>query len=126
MVRKKHVLATMAQCIVAVMLVSVLWMIAGYSLTFVGGGAVIGSLDRFFLAGMTLESVNDLADNIPESLFMIFQMTFAIITVALISGSVADRMKFSAFVCSRSCGCSSSMCRSRIGSGAAASSANGA
>jgi Amt family ammonium transporter len=98
MVRKKHVLAVMAQCVVAVMLVSVLWMIAGYSLSFVGGGSWIGSLDRAFLSGMGLESVNDLANNIPESLFMAFQMTFAVITVALISGSVADRMKFSAFL----------------------------
>jgi Amt family ammonium transporter len=98
MVRKKHVLAVMAQCCAAVMLVSVLWMIAGYSLTFVGGGAWIGTLDRAFLSGMGLESVNDLASNLPESLFMAFQMTFAVITVALISGSVADRMKFSAFL----------------------------
>ena len=98
MVRKKHVLAVMAQCVVAVMLVSVLWMIAGYSLTFVGGGSWIGSFDRFMLNGMELDSVNDLANNIPESLFMAFQMTFAVITVALISGSVADRMKFSAFL----------------------------
>ena len=98
MVRKKHVLAVMAQCVAAVMLVSVLWMIAGYSLTFVGGGSWIGTFDRFMLNGMGLDSVNDLANNIPESLFMAFQMTFAIITVALISGSVADRMKFSAFL----------------------------
>ena len=98
MVRKKHVLAVMAQCFAAVMLVSVLWMVAGYSLTFVGGGSWIGSFDRFLLIGMGLDSVNDLANNIPESLFMAFQMTFAIITVALISGSVADRMKFSAFL----------------------------
>jgi Amt family ammonium transporter len=100
MVRKKHVLAVMAQCLVAVMLVSVLWMIAGYSLAFVGDGlfGTIGSLDRFLLIGMGMTSVNDLATNIPESLFMAFQMTFAVITVALVAGSVADRMKFSAFV----------------------------
>jgi Amt family ammonium transporter len=98
MVRKKHVLAVMAQCVAAVMLVSVLWMIVGYSLAFVGGGSWIGTFDRFMLNGMGLDSVNDLANNIPESLFMAFQMTFAIITVALISGSVADRMKFSAFL----------------------------
>jgi Amt family ammonium transporter len=98
MVRKKHVLAVMAQCLAAVMLVSVLWMIAGYSLAFVGGGSVIGTFDRFFLAGMELDSVHDLAPNLPESLFMAFQMTFAIITVALIAGSVADRMRFSAFL----------------------------
>lgn len=98
MVRKKHLLAVMAQCLAAVMLVSILWMIAGYSLTFIGDGAMLGSLDRFLLIGMGMESVNDLAPNLPESLFMAFQMTFAIITVALIAGSVADRMRFSAFV----------------------------
>jgi len=98
MVRKKHVLGVMAQCLAAVMIVSVLWMVAGYSLTFVGGGSVIGSLDRFLLAGMEMDSVNDLAGTIPESLFVAFQMTFAIITVALVAGSIADRMKFSAFV----------------------------
>jgi Amt family ammonium transporter len=98
MVRKKHLLGVMAQCLAALMIVSVLWMVAGYSLAFVGGGAYIGTFDRFFLAGMEMESVSDLANNIPESLFMAFQMTFAIITVALVAGSVADRMKFSAFV----------------------------
>jgi Amt family ammonium transporter len=98
MVRKKHVLAVMAQCIAAVMFVSVLWMIAGYSLAFVGGGAVIGSLDRFMLSGMGMNSVNDLAANLPESLFMAFQMTFAVITVALVCGSIADRMRFAAWV----------------------------
>jgi Amt family ammonium transporter len=98
MVRKKHLLGVMAQCLVAVMLVSVLWMIAGYSLAFVGDGFWIGSFDRFFLAGMEMNSVNALATNLPESLFVAFQMTFAVITVALIAGSVADRMRFSAFV----------------------------
>jgi Amt family ammonium transporter len=100
MVRKKHLLGVMAQCLAALMIVSVLWMVAGYSLTFVGGGngSMIGTLDRVFLAGMGMDSVNDLATNLPESLFMAFQMTFAIITVALVAGSVADRMKFSAFV----------------------------
>jgi Amt family ammonium transporter len=98
MVRKKHLLGVMAQCLAALMIVSVLWMVAGYSLAFVGGGSFIGTLDRAFLAGMEMESVNDLANNLPESLFMAFQMTFAIITVALVAGSVADRMKFSAFV----------------------------
>jgi Amt family ammonium transporter len=98
MVRKKHVLAVMAQCVAAVMVVSVLWMLAAYSLAFVGGGPLIGSLDRFLLLDMGMTSVNDLATNIPESLFMAFQMTFAIITVALVAGSVADRMRFSAFM----------------------------
>jgi Amt family ammonium transporter len=98
MVRKKNVLATMAQSLAATFLVSILWVIAGYSLTFSGDNAVIGSLDRVFLMGLTLESISSLANTIPESLFMLYQMTFAVITVALVAGSVADRLRFSAFL----------------------------
>jgi Amt family ammonium transporter len=98
MVRKKNVLATMAQTLAATMLVSLLWAIAGYSLAFTGDGAFIGGVERFFLHGMTLNSVSPFAKTIPESLFMIYQMTFAIITVALVAGSVADRLRFSAFL----------------------------
>jgi Amt family ammonium transporter len=98
MVRKKNVLATMAQSLAAVMIVSILWVAFGYSLVFVGDGPWLGSLDRFFLAGMTMDSVNPAAKTIPEALFMFYQMTFAIITVALVAGSVADRMRFSAYL----------------------------
>jgi Amt family ammonium transporter len=98
MVRKKNVLATMAQSLSATFLVSILWAVAGYSLTFTGDGAFIGTLDRLFLGGITLDSVSPLAKNIPESLFMLYQMTFAVITVALVAGSVADRIRFSAFL----------------------------
>jgi Amt family ammonium transporter len=98
MVRKKNVLATMAQSLAAVALVSILWVAFGYSLAFVGDGAVIGTLDRWFLAGMSMESVNPAAKTIPEALFMLYQMTFAIITVALVAGAVADRMRFSAYL----------------------------
>jgi Amt family ammonium transporter len=98
MVRKKNVLATMAQCLAATALVSILWIVLGYSLAFSGDGALIGSLDRLFLRGIGMESVSPLAKTIPEALFMIYQMTFAIITVALVAGSVADRMRFSAFM----------------------------
>jgi len=98
MVRKKNVLATMAQTFAATMVVSILWMIAGYSLAFTGDGALIGTTERLFLNGMTLNSISPLAKTIPESLFMIYQMTFAIITVALVAGSVADRLRFSAFL----------------------------
>jgi len=98
MVRKKNVLATMAQSLAAAMIVSLVWAVLGYSLTFSGDGAVIGTLQRFFLNGMGLDTVSPLAKTIPESLFMIYQMTFAIITVALVAGSVADRLRFSAFV----------------------------
>jgi Amt family ammonium transporter len=97
MVRKKNVLATMAQSLLCAALCSVLWVIAGYSLAFNGEGAIIGNLDKIFLSGIGMDAV---AANtrIPEMLFMFYQMTFAIITVALVSGSVADRMRFSAFV----------------------------
>src|SRR6188508_2167385 len=98
MVRKKNVLATMAQSLAAVALISILWVAFGYSLAFVGDGPWIGTLDRWFLAGMTMESVNPAAKTIPEALFMLYQMTFAIITVALVAGSVADRMRFSAYL----------------------------
>ena len=98
MVRKKNVLATMAQSLAATFLVSILWAFVGYSLAFTGEGAFIGTLERIFLAGVTLDAVSPLAKTIPESLFMIYQMTFAIITVALVAGSVADRLRFSAFL----------------------------
>jgi Amt family ammonium transporter len=98
LVRKKNVLATMAQSLGAVMVVSICWMVAAYSLTFVGDGAVLGNLDRVFLRGMGMDSVNAAATNIPESLFMMYQLTFAIITPALIAGSIADRIKFSAWL----------------------------
>src|SRR5664280_360412 len=98
MVRKKNVLATMAQSMAATFLVSILWALFGYSLAFTGDGAYIGTLDRIFLNGLTLNAISPLAKTIPESLFMLYQMTFAIITVALVAGSVADRMRFSAFL----------------------------
>ena len=99
MVRKKNVLATLMQSFAITCLVTVIWMVAGYSLAFRDGGPFIGGLDRLFLGGM---GVGDLSgtdgQNIPESLFMMFQMTFAIITPALIAGAFADRMKFSAML----------------------------
>src|SRR5436305_3856824 len=98
MVRKKNVLATMAQSLAAVAMISILWVAFGYSLTFIGDGPWLGTLDRWFLSGMAMDSVNPAAKTIPESLFMLYQMTFAIITVALVAGSVADRMRFSAYL----------------------------
>ncbi len=98
MVRKKNVLATMAQSMAATFLVSILWAIVGYSLAFTGDGTFIGTFERIFLNGMTIDAISPLAKTIPESLFMIYQMTFAIITVALVAGSVADRLRFSAFL----------------------------
>lgn len=91
MVRKANVLAILMQCFAICCLSTVLWMIVGYSLAFAEGNAFIGGLDRAMLAGMGVDS---LSGTIPESVFMTFQMTFAIITPALITGAFADRMKF--------------------------------
>jgi Amt family ammonium transporter len=98
MVRKKNVLGTMAQSLASVAMISVLWVIFGYSLAFVGDGRWLGSLDRVLLVGMGMDSVNAAAKSIPEALFMLYQMTFAVITVALVAGAVADRMRFSAYL----------------------------
>src|ERR1700710_69833 len=98
MLLKKNVLATMAQGLSAVAIISILWVAFGYSLAFVGDGPWLGTLDRWFLTDMTMDGVNPLAKTIPEALFMLYQMTFAIITVALVAGSVADRMRFSAYL----------------------------
>ena len=103
MVRKKNMLATMAQSFAATGLITILWMIIGYSIALstnadAGLNRYIGGFDNMFLKSMTLTSVHPLAATIPESVFMFFQMTFAIITPALIAGSLADRMKFSAFL----------------------------
>ena len=107
MVRKKNVLATMMQSFFLAGLVSVIWMVAGYSLAFGEGGAYIGDLSKIFLSGVaenwsapfTLGSGDGaVAFTIPETVFIMFQMTFAIITPALATGAVADRMKFSALV----------------------------
>jgi ammonium transporter, Amt family len=119
MVRKKNVLATMS--LAATALVSILWIAFGYSLAFTGEGAWLGSADRLLLRGLGMDSISALAQSIPEALFMLYQMTFAIITVALVAGAVADRMRFSAFMLFLRCGWPSRRFRSRIGSGAAAS-----
>ncbi|WP_353843301.1 ammonium transporter [Acinetobacter sp.] len=95
MVRKKNVLSTMAHSFVAAAIVSMSWVLVGYSLAFSQGNAVIGGFDKILLLGI---SPNALTGTIPEILFVLFQMTFAIITVAIITGSIAERMKFSAFV----------------------------
>jgi ammonium transporter, Amt family len=98
MVRKMNVLATVMQSFAITCLVTVLWAIVGYSLAFTEGTPFIGGLSRFMLTGMGVDAINDLAKTIPESVYMSFQMTFAIITPALICGAFADRMKFSAML----------------------------
>lgn len=98
MVRKKNVLATMAQSFSAAALVSILWFAIGYTLSFHGDGPWIGGLGRSFFAGIGMDSISPSAKTIPELLFAAYQMTFAVITCALVAGAVADRLKFSAFL----------------------------
>jgi Amt family ammonium transporter len=101
MVRKKNVLSIVMQCFAITCIVTVAWMVLGYSWAFTDGGGMqsyLGGMSQFMLRGLTLDSTNALAGTIPESVFMTYQMTFAIITPALIVGAFADRMKFSALV----------------------------
>ena len=95
LVRSKNVLSVLMQCFAIAGVSSILWMVAGYSLAFGEGNAYIGDLSRVMMAGVGRET---LSGTIPESLFMMFQMTFAIITPALIVGGFAERMKFSAML----------------------------
>lgn len=95
LVRKKNVLSTMMQSFAACCLVSLLWVLAGYSLAFDGTQPWLGGMGRILLQGMSKDSVTG---TIPESLFMVFQMSFAILTPAVICGAFADRMKFSALM----------------------------
>ncbi len=97
MVRKKNVLTMVMQVFAICCLMTILWMVAGYSLAFGEGGAYVGDLSKAMLSGLTLKGLQP-DTHIPESLFMVFQMTFAIITPALIVGAFADRMKFSAML----------------------------
>jgi len=110
MVRKKNLLATLMQAFTITCLVTIAWMVAGYSIAFTNGNAYVGDLSRLFLngigshiskgadTGFILGAGTDGAEpqTVPETVYMMFQMTFAIITPALIVGSFADRMKFSA------------------------------
>ena len=103
MVRKKNILATLAQSFGATCVITVLWMIIGYSIAFTDGGAsnaCIGGFKYFLLAPLNadINIASTLAPTIPETVYMFFQMTFAIITPALIAGALADRMKYSAFL----------------------------
>jgi ammonium transporter, Amt family len=105
MVRKKNILATIAQSFGATAVIAVAWMVIGYSIAFTGGGTTgmapyVGSFKYFLLAPLNgdINIASPLAPTIPESVYMFFQMTFAIITPALIAGALADRMKYSAFL----------------------------
>ena len=98
MVRKKNVLATMAQSLAATALCSILWAGLGYTLAFGGDAPLLGTLDRLLLRGIGMDTISPFAKTIPEALFMIYHMAFAVITTALVAGAVADRMRFSAFL----------------------------
>lgn len=93
LVRRKNILSILMQCFAIAGLSSILWFVLGYSLAFGEGNAWIGDFSKVLMMGITKES---LSGDIPESLFMLFQMTFAVITPALIIGAYAERMKFSA------------------------------
>jgi len=98
LVRVKNVLSVLMQCFAITCVVSLLWVIGAYSLAFSDGGTVqgfIGGLDKAFFAGLTRDSVNG---TIPESVFSMFQLTFAIITPALVIGGFAERIRFSAVI----------------------------
>src|SRR6185437_8392674 len=104
MVRKKNILATMAQTFAVCALVSLLWFVCGYSLAFMPGSDWIGGWGAAFLDSIYYDkgagqvSVHHLATTVPESVFVMFQMTFAIITPALIAGAFAERMRFAALL----------------------------
>lgn len=95
LVRRKNILSVLMQCFAIAGISSVLWLVVGYSLAFGEGNAFIGDFSRVLMAGVGRDT---LSGDIPESLFMLFQMTFAVITPALIIGAFAERMKFSAVV----------------------------
>ena len=95
LVRSKNVLSVLMQCFTITCLVSILWLIAGYSLAFSEGNALVGGLSNVFLGGIQEDT---LSGTIPESAFSLFQLTFAIITPALIVGGFAERMRFSAML----------------------------
>ena len=95
LVRSKNTISVLAQCLVIAVLASVVWFVVGYSLSFSGDGSYVGNLDKIFLKTVSLKS---LSGDIPETVFVMFQMTFAIITPALIVGAFVERIKFSAVV----------------------------
>jgi Amt family ammonium transporter len=95
LVRQKNVLSVMMHCVIIACLASVLWFACGYSLAFSGGGALVGNLAQSFLAGLGRASLHG---NLPSSVFVMFQMTFAIITPALIVGAYTERVRFDAVV----------------------------
>jgi Amt family ammonium transporter len=98
LVRRKNVLGTMMHSFILMAVVTVLWAVVGYSLAFGGSGPVIGNFQFAFLDGVGSAPNTDYAGTIPQATFMVYQLMFAIITPALISGAFAERMKFSAML----------------------------
>lgn len=98
MVRRKNILSVLMQCFAALCLLSVQWVVFGYSLSFAPGNGFWGGLDWMWLKGVGFEPFVDYSSTIPNQVFMIFQAMFAVITPALIIGAFAERMKFSAFL----------------------------
>ena len=95
LVGSKNAISTLSQCFIIACIASIIWFVAGYSLAFSGDGMYFGDLEKAFLSGITIDS---LSGDIPETLFVMFQMTFAIITPALIVGAYVERIKFSAVI----------------------------
>ena len=98
LVRRKNTLAIMMQSFALMALITVMWALVGYSLCFGGSGPVIGGFEHAFLRGVGAEPNSDYAGTIPQMTFMVYQLMFAIITPALITGATAERMKFSGTV----------------------------
>src|ERR1700674_4328939 len=98
LVRRKNTLAIMMQSFALMALITVMWAVVGYSLCFGGSGPVIGGFEHAFLRGVGAEPNPDYAGTIPQTTFMVYQLMFAIITPALITGATAERMKFSGTV----------------------------
>jgi Amt family ammonium transporter len=98
LVRSKNALNTMMMSFVSLGIVGVVWAVIGYSLAFAAGNAWVGDGSRLFLKGVGLEGFGPAGDQIPQYLYMCYQGTFAIITAALISGAIVERMRFSAYV----------------------------
>src|SRR6185295_18309259 len=98
LVRKKNVLATMMQSFILMAVVTVIWALYGYSFAFAEGNSFFGGLNYLFLRGVGAAPNPDYAATIPQQTFMVFQLMFAIITPALITGAFAERMKFSAML----------------------------
>jgi Amt family ammonium transporter len=98
LVRRKNVLSVMAQCLGIAGMVTILWWICGYSLSFAGGSPFLGGLDHLFFKGVSGDSVGQGSNWISDNVWAVFQLTFAIITPALIVGAIAERMKYSAIL----------------------------